>query len=745
MRTISKLITAFLILNQTFAFGAGVPEKHPTDTFQIGVGSSSATKNFVFDQGLGASNLKLGMDSSSVLNLTGNSFSVGDGSNNTKKYIANIGNGSTNPALKWNNTLNQWQFSNDGTNYQSIGSGGGGSKNYLSAITASAGAGTPNTGNGNFEFGTTGGWSLAHSTLTSRVPTSTASAGTPFSSSAGGSSASGNLSLSAISSGQIQGLYSGSVASSAASTAGDMLISSAFYIDKEDQAKMMTFKFYYNVNAGSANMNFSGTSSNTYAIYVYDVTNGDWIQPAGVYNLVQNSGTGYATGTFQTTSNSTQYQIALVNINASSGSFTLYVDDFSVGPQTAPMGPAMSDPIAYTPTFSGLGTVTTNAFFWERRGKNALIAFNFTMGTGTATLAKFTLPAGLSVDTSVGSSQMLKGEINATNTPFSAGLIWFTGDTTNVYLVSNSASYGNGVNGNTWAAGTSFTGWIEVPIAGWSSNVQMSPDTDTRVIQFNGNYTNSTSLSTSPLLIPWVTLNDTAAGNSGGSYTVPVSGKYQISATVPTFASSGGLNALQVYKNGSGINIAANNTIATSSTASPTISGSENFVAGDVITIKTTAVSGTMSLSGQTANVSIVRVSGPAVVAATESVNAKYNITTNTAVSAGAVVPYNSKEIDSHNAFNTSTGLYTVPVSGTYLISDVTQVSVANANVFVKKNGSSFSTLNIATTGGNPASGSTLIKCNAGDTLGIYLDASATVIATGNGNITSFSLYRVGN
>lgn len=124
-----KLYTLLFILATTqLALAAGIPEKHPTDTFQIGVGTSAAQKNFVFDLGLGGSNPVLGVDTVlSGLNYSKNLFQFGDGLSSQKSFIANVGLGSTNPKIIWNSTNGDWEFSNDGTNFTSIGSGSGGS------------------------------------------------------------------------------------------------------------------------------------------------------------------------------------------------------------------------------------------------------------------------------------------------------------------------------------------------------------------------------------------------------------------------------------------------------------------------------------------------------------------------------------------------------------------------------------------------------------------------------------------
>lgn len=196
-----------------------------------------------------------------------------------------------------------------------IGTATGGSKNYLTVYKG-------NPGNGNFESGSTTGWSLFNTTLTSLIPTGSISAG-----------AASITTFNTVSSGQLALNYSLQTASSGVWAAGQGFLSDAFTIDLEDKSKVLGFNFYYSVISGAANLNFSGTSNNTFAVYIYDVTNSAWIQPTGVYSMIQNSGSGIASGSFQTTSNSTQYRIAILAINASAGAATVYWDDYSVGPQ----------------------------------------------------------------------------------------------------------------------------------------------------------------------------------------------------------------------------------------------------------------------------------------------------------------------------------------------------------------------------------------------------------------------------
>lgn len=267
-----------------------------------------------------------------VENKTGNQISVvNEDAVATAANRIQTGTGAN--AQMANNASFEFVYDSTSARWQLVGgtgSGTGGFKNYLTPIITSTSGGVSNVGNGNFEYGSTLGWSLAHSAISSLIPTSVAAPGTAFSATSGGTAASANLSLVTVTGGtQLAGSYSAEMISSAAGVAGDMMISSAFNIDAADQGKILPFSFSYKAVSGT--FNFSGTSANTFAIYIYDVTNGVWISPVGVYNMVQGTGVGTATGSFQATSNTIKYQIALIDINAPAGAFNLEIDDFFVG------------------------------------------------------------------------------------------------------------------------------------------------------------------------------------------------------------------------------------------------------------------------------------------------------------------------------------------------------------------------------------------------------------------------------
>ena len=302
------------------------------------------------------------------------------------------------------------------------GSGGSTGKNYISSYNNG-------TCNGDFESGSISGWSVCSvSSITNGLPS-----GAPTIIS---SPTASDPALTLLSSGQLAGQYSLQAVFPTTSI-GEGFISDVFTIDSEDQAKVLTFKFYYNVTSGAANGNFSGTSANTFIVAVYAVngTNAGWVQPAGLYAMTQSSGgAGIATGTFQTYSDTTQYRFAILcAVAPTPASITVTFDDFQVGPLTAPIGAPVSDWTSnYTFTPNNFGTPTTFAYRSRRVGDSLQVVGNFTPTSTTTAVASISLPAGLSIDSAKlpsSASGTIVGQFTGNE----------TGATRNIYYASTAA------------------------------------------------------------------------------------------------------------------------------------------------------------------------------------------------------------------------------------------------------------------------------------------------------------------
>ena len=669
----------------------------------------------------------------------------------------------------WLSALTPSQSLSSAITTGSLGGGSGGSKNYLTSYKG-------NTGNGNFEFGSTTGFALGHVALSNNFPS-----GTPTF----GSGAAGTLSLAVTSSSPIAGNYSGMYISSAATTAGDFVSSNAFNIDLADQAKVQAFKISYSVPSGLTNVNLSGSSANSYAVAIYDVTNASWIQPAGAYNLVQGTGIGTAIGTFQTSSNGTSYRIVLYNANATAGAATLSLDDITVGPQTL-----VQTQIGVVGQIIATGSITPPVGYLYANGSAvsrsqyadlfSVIGTTYGVGDGSTT---FNLPnlqgvfargagtqtvGGISQAATLGSTQsdQIQGHYHTSTNGVNIANYGSVGsDTgtkgattgTSIFQTPLSAAIGSpisdGTNGTPRSGAETHPANVAVAYhICYLKVAQASADTDTRVVSMLTTSTASSTASTTTPFVYQTVLKDThsAYNATTGKYTIPISGDYFL---VATGASSSGGATIAPYVNG----VIYQSGLFTMN-ASSQLSGSillEGLKTGDIVDIRTSS-----STTTQTAgcSFSIFKLSGPSTILASDSVIEKWNTSVTSVVASGVgVVLYTNKIKSTHGAYNSSTGLFTAPISGAYLIAGTfTGNTVSGSNglnyLYLEKNAGldtligSCTSNTITTT--LACSGSTLVSLNQGETASIaFADNSAqTISASGTGsNTNSISIVRVGN
>lgn len=665
--------------------------------------------------------------------------------------------GANNKVLKSNGTDTSW----------AVAGSGGGAKNYLGTVN-----GTDN--GGDFEGNTVGSWVLGNASLTSAFPS-----GSPTF----GSGASGNLTGSVTSSSPLSGSYSYSYASSAATTAGNFLASPAFTIDISDQAKVMTFKFAYKTTSNPSNANWSGTSSNSFGVAIYDVTNSAWIMPAGVWGMTQSSGVGICTGTFQTTSDSTQYRLVVFNANATSGAVTLYFDDFFLGPQTAPIGAVVAD--LGTETWTDNQANSTTSVKLQRVGNRVFVDGTVTFTGAMSGAFTLTIPSAYTPAYGTTGSIVQGAKVSLIDTgtaTFQGQAFWTATNTLTIYVVGASGTYANYVDlsatvPHTWTNGDFIRFSADWEVTGWGSNVQMSNDTDTRVVAFSTyRATNQTGVnpnnSAVKVTIDTVTADTHAAFSTANNrYVAPVSGYYDFSAAI-TFSGTNVLANeyyLGFYKNGSAVvypgwyRASAGTSFLLTGNSGPIYLNAGDYVELYVFGVGNNSAS-TLTVAGGSTNTwfSGKRLSGPAVVAATESVNARYTNTAGTSIAnslADVNVPFATKDFDSHNAYNTSTGVYTVPVSGkfrvtatmAYASSAWTAGNSAYASVYKNSAAHSYGAYQMLQATVTLVLGlqvTAIVSCNAGDTLEIRAannrTGGNTSLSTTAG-INHFEIERIGN
>jgi hypothetical protein len=327
---------------------------------------------------------------------------------------------------------------------------------------------------------------------------------------------------------------------------------------------------------------------------------------------------------------------------------------------------------------------------------------------------------------------------------------------------------GSGVSG----AGNGAGGVIIIEEFYKGLNVQMSADTDTRVVAFDIAGATNTNIPSSATTLIWSSLTlDTHSGYNGSTgYVVPVAGIYlvQVQGILQTPGTGGGAAGTQfwtVLKNGSGIaggdSQYGTTYAAGSNYCSPvTMVVANQMKAGDVITVTVGQnAGGTTGPNASASRMTVTRLSGPSVIASTESVNcAAINSSGQTlSNNVNTTITGWTKKKDTHLAFNASTGVYTIPVSGSYRASMSIGATPGTSSVGIigsQINQAGSSSLQIRantpfSTVGNNSSATTsyTFNCLAGDTLtfsGVQ-DNGASLSLDTSSFFCWLSIERVGN
>jgi hypothetical protein len=529
-----------------------------------------------------------------------------------------------------------------------------------------------------------------------------------------------------------------------------------------DLGKVLTVSFDYELVSGT--LNFSGTlGSQTLMVYIYDATAGgaNWIQPAGFLGMNQSSGPGRVTATFQSSVVAGQkYRVAVIASQAVGSACSLEFDNFVCSRVNAPIGPVVTDWVSYLPTVGNLNAGTTpNQFYrWRRVGDSIQIMGNITAGgagIGISGDVTISLPSGLSFDTTklaiVSETAIGTGSLHDTGVGRYPCSVNAGGSNFFVLVVrANAATGGNVVSNNFpsagWynAAGDSISFELMAPIQGWSSSVQQSSDTDTRVISARVYKTGTQAFSSETKLTGFLVDNDRAGmwDSVNNRFNIPVSGDYQIFIQTNAIVGTTATQICAYRVNGGSSVYVGTDSFAnaqarfTGSTIIP------NLKAGDYVEIyHFTNAAVTVQAGNSNTFASISRISGPSVIAASEAVEATYQALAGNVMNNGTEMwlDYGTKIRDTHNAVSgagsgnktvSNAGWkFTAPITGRYYVNavfHVTSGAVANSVTYgyIAVNGAAKSHSDIKA-GQNPAGdafGSQIngeVFMNAGDYLEI--------------------------
>ena len=550
-------------------------------------------------------------------------------------------------------------------------------------------------------------------------------------------------------------------------------ISYDFEINSADQAKVLTVSFDYSwlLQGGTLGTDLTNT---TFAVYLIQDPTGTpvVIQPAGFGIQVASVGTKMRhIATFQTASNVTRYRLCIHAANVNNFQNELAFDNFQVGPQVVQYGAPVTDWQSYTPTITGTANFTSTARY-RRVGDSMEVEGSVEM-TGAATGTIYvSFPSGFSIDT----SKMQKGLLNTDAYQYlgeclavDSGANQWNGKVTRDNLSTTRFYFrtagDTGVNSGwdnavpfTWGNGDALIFKVKAPILGWSSTVQMSNDTDTRVVAAIITGDPASASSGNPIIVPTVSSDTHNAYNATtGRYTVPVPGFYKMFGALQSASSA---TTLTIFKNAVSTQLAG----SLDSNGEATFSGMVSCVAGDIIDIRP---GGTVDATSMSLN--IERVSGPSAIAANETIACEYISTAGNTINntTDTFIDFATRQGDTHgavvgagsgnNTTATSTWRFVAPISGRYLVTAAVGFNVPvsigfDTYIRICVDGSDYhfgsrnnGTMTSATPLGLTASGE--IQLNAGQYISIkaYQNTGAARTMTTASGSNRISIIRVGN
>lgn len=504
------------------------------DKVIVGKKSSASAKEIVFDTNDGTANKKLSVDKiTKKLSATSDEVIVGDGTATDKALTFN--RGGSNAQLKWNETTDKLEFSNDGSTYKAIGSGSGtggsGGVNLLS--------------NDSFEDAVGGSitdWSNTGGTFSQQTFTN---------------GSEGNLKYARF----------------IASGSGQYFESTAKAITSDTAGGCQADFKKYNTATESA---FKIEAMDTTGATIYasqTLSAGSWIKAPTI--------------SFQCPAAATLVKIRVTSLSAA----TIEVDRGYIGSNQNLVNTIASNDTDWaactfsTLAFQGLGTITNNSLQCKRKGGDLLMRGKFTPGTLTGSEARFLLPSNFGAITT--SAAIATNEIS--NTIFrnsDGGNYIFTTiiqPSVNYFnlskvLTSGTTSAQVPETGSSFGAGLYDLVNLSIPINGWTevrqqdvavSNEQMNWYVDASIGGANvtattaSSYTELTNSSLDMVLnsgsataeIPCSGTNPStgltcAAGSEGLGivFTPPMAGRYEVCAYFSSDAAGGGTVETQLIE-----------------------------------------------------------------------------------------------------------------------------------------------------------------------------------------------------
>lgn len=167
--------------------------------------------------------------------------------------------------------------------------------------------------------------------------------------------------------------------------------------------------------------------------------------------------------------------------------------------------PVITTDVAYTPTFTGFGTVTGVAFFYRQVGDKYHISGKFTTGTPTAVGASFSLPNSYTVSRTAIQGKWSRG--NATATALKTGtFVAASGNSTILFSLDDKAA---AFSPDAGANGTDFVGAGET--------IYIDGELVVNITQLAGSTSQAYGAGQATSVTPGLVMGGTVPGSTAGS------------------------------------------------------------------------------------------------------------------------------------------------------------------------------------------------------------------------------------
>ena len=421
-------------------------------------------------------------------------------------------------------------------------------------------------------------------------------------------------------------------------------ISIPFTIDSADTAK----KLYISLDfLSSANL-----ADGDIRIQVYDVTNSVLIRCNGE-DLNGTKGSHLAW--FQSDAVSVSYRLILHVSSVNATAYTLNIDNVSVGPRDAVM---VSSRVVLLDSSGNAGQAITADV------TNIPFISNFDINSGWNG-SQYTVQR--SGDYFVNGSVGFNSAVNTNSDVYVNGTkVKMGGSNTSVSSHEISVSLRNLSKGDiisirATGGGTLFNTpsnhWLT--IWGEDSN-RVSEDIGNREVRVRGAGNAGTAITANVTDITFTEVEDTTASWSGTQFTAPETGDYSVSGSIATVATI----ARSVFAFIGGLEV---KNLGTGSEGALIFSGTVSLIKGQIFSLRCNATTNLVN-SPSVHHIHIQKLAQPQTLLETETVAASYSSNSGQVVATSANIIYEDKDFDTHGTYNISTGEYTAPVSGNYII-----------------------------------------------------------------------------